>query len=223
MRIAVLGTGDVGRALAGRLGGLGHDVDDRNAGPGGDRAPGRPRGLVGAAPRGAHRDVRQAADGADVVVNAAGGDVCLDVLSGVEAHLDGVVLLDVSNPLDKHSGFPPTLFVANDDSLAERIQARFPAARVVKSLNTMNNRVMVEPARLGESTTVFVSGDDAEAKSVVSDLLRQMGHDDVFDLGDLSTLTRRRDVRRSLLVAHGRGAWAAPTSASASSAVVNNR
>ena len=74
------------------------------------------------------------------------------------------MLLDISNPLDGSTGFPPQLFVKDDDSLAETIQRAHPDARVVKSLNTMNNALMVDPQRLGEDTTVFVSGDDAEPR-----------------------------------------------------------
>ena len=81
----------------------------------------------------------------------------------------------------------PRLFVKDDDSLAEMIQRAHPAARVVKSLNTMNNSLMVDPGRLGEATTVFVSGDDSEAKAVVTGLLQEMGHEDVLDLGGLET------------------------------------
>lgn len=97
------------------------------------------------------------------------------------------MLLDISNPLDHSHGFPPQLFVSNDDSLAETIQRAFRDAKVVKTLNTMNNAVMADPARLGASTTVSVSGDDADAKQAVSGLLGELGHDDVLDLGDLCT------------------------------------
>ena len=79
----------------------------------------------------------------------------------------GKVLVDVGNPLDFSQGFPPTLFVKEDDSLAERVQRAYPEARVVKTLNTMNATVMVDPDSLGEASTVFVSGDDAEAKATV--------------------------------------------------------
>ena len=102
-------------------------------------------------------------------------------------NLAGKVLLDISNPLDGSKGFPPTLFVKDDDSLAEMIQRAHPDARVVKSLNTMNNSLMVDPQRLGEDTTVFVSGDDADAKATVTELLRAIGHGDVIDLGGIET------------------------------------
>ena len=186
--IAVLGTGPVGRAVAGRLAELGHAVTIGTRDP--DGTAGREEYAAWAA---AHPAVRlatfaAAAAGAALVVNASGGDVALGVLdSAGAANLAGKVLLDISNPLDGSQGFPPTLFVKDDDSLAETIQRAHPDARVVKSLNTMNNALMVDPQRLGEDTTVFVSGDDADAKATVTDLLRQLGHGDVIDLGGIET------------------------------------
>jgi 8-hydroxy-5-deazaflavin:NADPH oxidoreductase len=188
VRIAVLGTGPVGRAVAGRLSELGHEVTVGTRDPAG--TTGREEYAAWAA---GHHGVNtatfaDAAAGAELVVNASGGDVALGILEAAGAeNLAGKVLLDISNPLDGSDGFPPTLFVKDDDSLAEMIQRAHPDARVVKSLNTMNNALMVDPQRLGEDTTVFVSGDDAEAKATVTELLRQLGHGDVIDLGDIST------------------------------------
>jgi predicted dinucleotide-binding enzyme len=188
LKIAVLGTGPVGRAVAGRLAELGHEVTigTRDAA---DTA-GREDYAAWAAD---HSGVRlstfaEAAASADLVVNASGGDVALEILetAGTE-NLAGKVLLDISNPLDHSHGFPPQLFVKDDDSLAESIQRAHPDARVVKSLNTMNNALMADPQRLGQDTTVFVSGDDADAKATVTGLLRQMGHGDVIDLGGIDT------------------------------------
>jgi len=188
LRIAVLGTGPVGRAVAGRLAELGHEVTigTRDA----EDTAGREEYAAWAAdhPAVGLATFAEVAAGAELVVNAAGGDVSLGILESAGAeHLAGKVLLDVSNPLDGSSGFPPQLFVQGDDSLAETIQRAHPDAKVVKSLNTMNNRVMADPQRLGEDTTVFVSGDDADAKAVVTALLRSMGHGDVIDLGGLET------------------------------------
>jgi len=74
------------------------------------------------------------------------------------------------------------------DSLGERIQRAFPEARVVKTLNTMNCDVMANPVIVaGGDHTVFVSGEDAEAKRVATVLLEQMGHTDVLDLGGIET------------------------------------
>ena len=187
MKVGVLGTGAVGRAVAGRLSGLGHEVVVGTRDPA-DTA-GREEYAAWAAehPAVGLASFADAADGADLVVNAAGGDVSLGILEQAAAGLDGKVLIDISNPLDHSQGFPPRLFVKDDDSLAEQIQRAHPGARVVKTLNTMNNSVMVDPRQLGEPTTVFVSGDDAEAKTVVTGLLEEMGHQDVIDLGGLET------------------------------------
>ena len=187
MRIAVLGTGPVGRAVAGRLGDLGHEVGLGTREPS-ETADREDYAAWAAEHEGLHlHRFEDACTGTDLVVNAAGGDVSLGILERVGRDLDGKVLLDISNPLDHSEGFPPRLFVKDDDSLAEMIQRAHPRARVVKALNTMNNSVMVDPARLGEPTTVFVSGDDAEAKATVSGLLEEMGHQDVLDLGALES------------------------------------
>src|SRR6478735_271077 len=187
MKISVLGTGAVGRAIAGRLDDLGHDVTMATRDPA--ATEGRDDHAAWAA---AHPGVRlaafgEAASSAELVVNALGGDVALGVLAEIGGDLAGRVLVDLSNPLDHSRGFPPRLFVKDDDSLAERVQRAHPDARVVKTLNTMNNAVMVDPAQLGKSTTVFVSGDDPGAKATVSALLRELGHTDVIDLGALDT------------------------------------
>jgi 8-hydroxy-5-deazaflavin:NADPH oxidoreductase len=184
MRITVLGTGAVGRAIAGRLDDLGHEVAMATRDPAATSA--REDHAAWAT---AHAGVRlvpfgEAGD-ADLLVNALGGDVTLGVLADLD--LGGRILVDVSNPLDHSHGFPPRLFVKDDDSLAEQVQRAHPDARVVKTLNTMNNAVMVDPARLGEETTVFVSGDDADAKAMVTALLHELGHADVLDLGPLET------------------------------------
>jgi predicted dinucleotide-binding enzyme len=193
MHIAVLGTGVVGRTLAGRLHELGHTVVVGSRDPGATLARTEPDGQSFAAWQEAHPDVplatfADAAAPAEVVLTACGGTVVLEVLGQVgEENLAGRVLVDVSNPLDFGAGFPPTLAVANTDSVAEQVQRAYPAARVVKTLNTVTAAVMVDPAQLGQSSTVFVSGDDPAAKALVTGLLESFGHDDVIDLGGIET------------------------------------
>ncbi len=196
MNIAVLGTGMVGRAIAGRLAELGHQVVI------GTREPGETLARTGHDQMGNpplsawaddHPAVRlatfaDAAAGAELVVNATSGAAALEVLAAAgAANLAGKVLIDVSNPLDFSQGMPPTLFVKDTDSLGERVQRAFPEARVVKTLNTLNANLMVHPEALPEPTTVFLSGDDVEAKAVVTDILRGFGHTDVIDLGGIDT------------------------------------
>jgi predicted dinucleotide-binding enzyme len=196
MRIAVLGTGMVGRALAAGLAQLGHDVTVGTRDVAATMARTEPD-RMGNPPyadwAAQHAGVRtatfaDAAEGAEVVVNASSGAASLDVLALAGAdNLAGKVLVDVANPLDFSHGMPPTLFVKDTDSLAEQIQRAFPDARVVKTLNTMNANVMARPGLLPEGTSVFVSGDDAEAKATVTGLLEQLGHTDVIDLGDITS------------------------------------
>lgn len=186
MRIAVLGTGTVGRTLAGKLVETGHFVTI------GSRSATNEAALKWAAGAGPHAKAATffdaAADG-EVIINATPGTVSLDVLAAASTkNLDGKVLIDVANPLDHSVGFPPSLSISNTDSLAETIQRSFPTARVVKALNTMRADVMVAPDRLaGGDHDVFLAGDDAQAKEVVAGLLREFGWrpEHIRDLGPL--------------------------------------
>ncbi len=194
MRITVVGTGMVGQAIAGRLDELGHDVTvgTRDVAASLSRLDPTEGSAFGAWAA-AHPDVQvarfaDAAAGAEIVINATSGHVSLGALSEVGADaLAGTVLVDISNPLDFSKGFPPTLFVKDTDSLGEQIQAAFPDARVVKTLNTLTAELMVRPGQLAGDHTVFVGGNDPAAKAVVADLLRSMGHTDVMDLGDITS------------------------------------
>ena len=196
MKIAVLGTGMVGQAIAARLSGQGHDVTIGTRDPQATLARTGPDGM-GNPPFSAwaedHAQVNlatlsEAAAGAELVVNATNGSGAMPALEQAGAeNLAGKVLVDISNPLDFSKGFPPTLFVKDSDSLGEQIQRAFPETRVVKTLNTLNANLMVNPKELGAESSVFVSGDDEAAKATVSELLHSFGHTDVIDLGDITT------------------------------------
>lgn len=189
MLIAVLGTGMVGRAIAGRLVDVGHEVVMGTRDP----AATRVRNEDVTAWLADHSGVElmpfsEVAVDAEVVVNASNGLAALDILAQVgSAALAGKVLIDISNPLDFSQGFPPTLSVKDTDSLGEQIQRAHPDAYVVKTLNTMNADVMIHPEALPEPTTVFMSGDDESAKSTVRHLLTSFGHTDILDLGGIET------------------------------------
>ena len=186
MRIAVLGTGVVGRTLAGKLVESGHDVVLGSRTATNEAAVGW---AAEAGPRAKAATYFDAAAEAEVVINATPGTVSLDVLAAASTgNLAGKVLIDVANPLDDSAGFPPSLSISNTDSLAETIQRAFPTVRVVKALNTMRADVMVAPDRLaGGDHDVFMAGDDAEAKEVVAGLLREFGWrpEHIRDLGAL--------------------------------------
>lgn len=187
MKYAVLGTGSAGRTLAARLVELGHDATVGTRDPAATRARHDYADWAGEHPNVALGTYADAVAAADAVVNATNGSASLEVLTLAGAdNLAGKVVVDVANPLDFSQGMPPSLFVKDTDSLAEQIQRAFPAARVVKALNTMNAEVMAHPDTLPDPGSVFVAGDDADAKATVTEMLTQFGHTDVIDLGDLS-------------------------------------
>ncbi|MDP8949372.1 MAG: NAD(P)-binding domain-containing protein [Actinomycetota bacterium] len=197
MRFGILGTGVVGKTIAARLTGLGHEVMVGTRDPEETMSRTEPD-TYGNPPFSAwqeeHPEVRlgtfgEAAAHSEMVINATAGAVSLEALElAGEDNLNGKILIDVANPLDFSKGMPPTLSVSNTDSLGEQIQRRFPQANVVKTLNTMNAYLMVDPAQLAATDhTVFVSGDDSEARATVSELLRSFGWTDIIHLGDITT------------------------------------
>ena len=186
MRIGILGTGTVGRTLATKLVSLGHDVKMGSRQAGNEKAVEWAREAGGGASEGSFAD---AAEHGELVINATGGAVALDALRMAGAdNLAGKLLIDVSNPLDFSRGMPPTLTVCNDDSVAEQIQREFPDARVVKSLNTVNTEVMVSPEVVPGEHTMFMAGNDEDAKRQVTELLETFGwpRERVLDLGDVT-------------------------------------
>ncbi|MEU5628896.1 hypothetical protein [Streptomyces tendae] len=103
----------------------------------------------------------------------AGGSVdirpALGDAMGSAANLAGKVLWDIALPLDLSQGLPPTLTVANTDSLGEQIQRAYPDARVVKALTTVFAEVMVDPGRVPGEHNIFIAGEDADAKATVTE------------------------------------------------------
>jgi len=177
----------VGQTLGTKLVSLGHDVkmgarDAKNekaasfSAKSGDKA--------------SHGTFADAAAFGEILFVCTNGNGTLPALRAAGAgNLAGKVLVDISNPLDFSKGMPPTLFAGNSDSLGELIQKEFPDAKVVKTLNTINCSVMVDPGRVGGGDhTVFVSGNDAGAKARVTEILKAwFGWKDVLDLGDITS------------------------------------
>ena len=190
MNVGVLGTGMVGRALSAKMAEVGNDVVMGT------------RDVSGLLDRDAdfaawHRenaDVKvgtfaDAAAHAEIAFNATSGAASLSALKmAAPANLAGKVLVDVANALDFSQGMPPSLSIANTDSLGEQVQRALPETRVVKALNTVNANIMVDPASLaGGAHDIFVCGDDDDAKALVSLLLTDwFGWRSVIDLGDIS-------------------------------------
>jgi len=184
VRIGILGTGVVGQTIGGKLVELGHDVKL------GSRTATNEKGAQWVAHHGSRASQGTFADAAsfgEMVFNCTSGTVSLEALRSAGAsNLAGKVLVDVSNPLDFSRGMPPTLSVCNSDSVGEQIQRAFPDAKVVKTLNTTNTAVMVNPAVVPGDHDLFICGNDADAKAKVSGLLRSFGWRTIIDLGDIS-------------------------------------
>ena len=189
--LAVLGTGVVGRTLSARWVELGHDVVIGARDPVATLARRGDESFASWAQRHPSVDIldhASAVSRAPMVVNATNGAASLAVLREVgPERLAGKVLIDVANPLDFSGGMPPTLSVKDTDSLGEQLQRALPDTRVVKTLNTVTADLMVHPDLLSEAGSLFVSGNDDDAKGAVTDLLTSMGHRDIIDVGDIST------------------------------------
>ena len=173
----------VAQGLSARLAELGHNVVI------GTRDADKLRGWQSSNQRVLIGSFAETAAHGDIVINATNGAGSLSALTMAgDENLADKILIDVSNPLDFSDGFPPSLTVFGKDSLAEQIQRAFPMTKVVKTLNTVTARVMTHPLEVANGDHhVFISGNDADAKNQVTELLRSFGWINVFDLGDIST------------------------------------
>ncbi|MDX1421046.1 MAG: NAD(P)-binding domain-containing protein [Rubricoccaceae bacterium] len=179
MHIAIIGSGSVGGALGRAFAGLGHTITFGVRDP--DRADVRAladaTGASLAAPAGAVRD-------AALVVLSVPGAAAVEIARGL-GDLSGKVLLDTTNPVG------PSLLPTPDAegrSLAERIAAAAPGARVVKGFHTLAAQHMGDGRFGGQRTALFLSGDDADAKATVADLAERLG----FEAVDTGGLDRAR-------------------------------
>lgn len=199
MNIAVLGTGIVGQVIAARLKELGHavtigtrDVAETLARTEKDHYGNPPfadwfKRHEGAIKVASYAD---ATSSAAIIFNCTLGQASVQALKNCgNENLKGKILVDISNPLDFSAGMPPTLSPGNTDSLGELIQRTFPDLKVVKTLNTMNCYLMVNPSMLAGDHNVFMSGNDAQPKKQVETLLKSFGwkEKNIIDLGDIST------------------------------------
>ncbi|MFJ9417326.1 NADPH-dependent F420 reductase [Streptomyces sp. NPDC101227] len=175
MRIGLLGTGNVARALAHGWSAAGHDVLL------GSRLP-KERTDLGLPVAG----LSETAAHAEVLVNATPGTVSVELLRSIGAPaLAGTLLIDVGVGLSDDF----TELSHPNSSLAEQIQEAFPLTPVVKTLCTMDSAVMSAPDGLGGPSTVFLSEDDAEAKRTTSRLLIDRGwpSSSQLDIGGITT------------------------------------
>jgi len=186
-KIGVLGTGMVGNAIAKKLIALGHQVMM------GSRTKDNAKAIEWANANGSNASngtFEDAAKFGEVIFNCTRGEIAIDVIkaAGIE-NFNGKTVVDISNPLEFPKDSAPILIhkYANTTSLAEHIQQTIPAANLVKTLNIVNCEVMVNPSKSGGDPTMFMSGNNAEAKEEVKNILLSFGWNDIIDLGDIST------------------------------------
>ncbi|MFM2355838.1 MAG: hypothetical protein RLZZ528_1574 [Pseudomonadota bacterium] len=183
MRIAILGTGAVGRRLAEGFNSLGHEVmltarsaDNGEAADWARAFGGRSGSFAGGA------------EWCELAVVAVRGEHAVSAvgMAGPGA-LTGKIVVDVTNPLDFSRGFPPFLTdgMNNTTSVGEAVQAALPGSSVVKTLNTVSNLLMTEPGRVAGPHDLFICGNDAAAKARVAGLLAEFGWGAPIDLGGI--------------------------------------
>lgn len=184
MNIGILGTGMVGTTVGTKLIQLGHTVTIGSRSADNEKAAAWTKHHGAAASHGTFAD---AASFGEMVFLCTKGDALLHILETVGSErFAGKTVVDVTNPLDFSKGVPPSLFLCNTNSLAEEVQKALPNAFVVKTLNTVNCEVMVNPAKYAPDGTMFLCGNDMTAKEKVRALLISFGWRDILDLGDIT-------------------------------------
>jgi 8-hydroxy-5-deazaflavin:NADPH oxidoreductase len=179
MKVGVIGSGDVAKVLGSGFLKHGHDVMM------GSREPGKLSDWAKQNPKGKTGSFADAAKFGELVVLAVKGTAAADALSAAGAtNLAGKAVMDVTNPI---ADAPPTngvlkFFTSLDESLMERLQREFGAARFVKAFNSVGNACFVNPQFKGGKPTMFLCGNDDAAKKTVSSIIDQFGWE-VADMG----------------------------------------
>ncbi|MCW3074219.1 MAG: oxidoreductase [Flaviaesturariibacter sp.] len=189
MKIGVLGTGSVGQAIATALVKAGHSVMM------GSRTAGNEKAVSWQASQPTNAEIGNFDDTAaygELLFFCLNGSFALEAAAQIaQEHVTGKAVIDTTNPLDFSGGMPPGILEAyRNVSLGEQLQAALPGARIVKALNTLNYKVMVD-ARVvnGGDHTLYLCGNDVTAKETIKDLLADNFYwtrTNLVDLGDIS-------------------------------------
>lgn len=176
MKVAIIGTGNMGAGLASTLATAGHEVSigARDLVKAAALADKIGHGAVGGG-------IAAAAKLADVVILALPFGAAAEAIKLADG-LAGKVLVDISNPI---SADYKELVIGHTTSAAEEIQKLAPQARVVKAFNTIFAQLLAVESRTGKTLQVFVAGDDAAAKAAVAELAKSIGFEAV-EAGALS-------------------------------------
>ena len=194
MKIGIIGSGVVAQTLGAKLVELGHDVvlgtrDPKKLDEKKNMAGTLNEWLKQVNNKAKVVTFKEAAAHGELLINATHGQASVDALKIAEADKVGPkVLIDTANELDFSKGMPPGVLASQERSVGENIQKAFPNLKVVKTLNTIGAPIMVNPKILkGGDHTIFVAGNDKDAKAKVTELLKSFGWTDILDLGDISS------------------------------------
>jgi len=188
MKIAVLGTGMVGQEIAAKLINKGYEVMMGSRTVVNEKAKNWVAAMGANAYNGTFEDAANFAE--TMIFNCTKGEFVFVVLKAVgQKAMEDKILIDISNPLDFSEGMPPTLKICNHTSQGEQLQELFPKTKVVKTLNTMNCYLMLNPKKLVGNHSVFISGNSDSSKKQVKKLLNTFGweYENMIDLGDITT------------------------------------
>ena len=172
MKVGIIGSGVVGQTLGAGFLKHGHGVML------GTRVPAKLSNWASANAGGQVGSSAEAVQFGELLVLAVKGTAALLALQAVSVEdLAGKVLIDTTNPIVDG---PPEhgllrLFTTPEDSLMERLQREFPYTRFVKAFSSVGNARMVDPSFPGGVPTMFICGNDAKAKQVVTGILDQFG------------------------------------------------
>jgi 8-hydroxy-5-deazaflavin:NADPH oxidoreductase len=179
MKIGILGSGDVGKSLAAGFLRHGHEVKI------GTRAPDKLADWLKQNPKAGTASFADTAKFGEVIVLAVKGTAAADALrSAGDANLANKVVIDATNPITDDPPVNGVLKFFSDINLSsmEKLQQEFKSARFVKAFNSVGADSMVNPQFKGGKPTMFICGNDEEAKNVVSRILDQFGWE-IADMG----------------------------------------
>lgn len=199
MKIGILGTGEVGRALANGFLALGHEVRMGSRTADNENALNWAKEAQAGASTGTFEDA--AAFGAVVVLATLGSANESAIAQAGAENLKNKILIDVTNPLDFSGGMPPKLALGHTDSGGEQVQRLAPEAHVVKAFNSVGNAHFFKPDFPGGPPDMFICGNDEGAKQKVTGLVREFGWESI-DLGDIE-MSRHLEPLCIVWVVHG--------------------
>jgi 8-hydroxy-5-deazaflavin:NADPH oxidoreductase len=187
MKIGIIGSGDVAKALGGGFLKHGHDVVL------GTREPAKLAGWVSENPKGRVASFAEAAKYAELAVLAVKGTAAASAVRAAgAAALAGKIMIDATNPI---ADAPPDhgvlkFFTTHDESLLERLQREFAGVRFVKAFNSVGSACMVNPQFKVGKPTMFICGNDTAAKNIVTKILDQFG----WETADMGPATAARAI-----------------------------